>query len=106
MKAHNSAVAATRPKREKTPSSDTPKNVIGRAVRIVLGPCAGKTGTIAGIETIVPKTGALFTEYRISFTPPIHLASAGYLNAVWLRAKGFEALSNESAQLLRQEALQ
>jgi hypothetical protein len=65
---------------------------IGKRVRVISGPAAGHVGVVTEAKVVrlsadssLEKTG----EFRIEFTPPIYLASAGWLEAVWRRPSDF-----------------
>ena len=57
----------------------TDKDVVGRAVRILEGPCMGRIGRVTEIATDKHSQQHL----RIQFDPPVAIQSAGLLKAVW-----------------------
>jgi hypothetical protein len=62
---------------------------LGKRVQVTAGACAGRVGVIKGAKTLPGRADAMTGEFRVEFSPPIHLPTAGYLNAVWRRPTEF-----------------
>jgi hypothetical protein len=57
-------------------------DLTGQRVKVMAGPAAGHVGVVTAHASIPTKAGP-FEQIRIAFAPPIHVAAAGFLDAVW-----------------------
>lgn len=65
----------------------SPKSRIGLRVRILTGGCVGAIGVITDVDA---KRVPIW--YRIRLDPPVVVAAAGLINAVWRPTEGIEGL--------------
>jgi hypothetical protein len=65
--------------------------LVGQRVKILAGPCSGLIGVVTEFKRAV--SGAFTGEFRIEFSPPVHVKSVGALDAVWLKTTDLEVVS-------------
>ena len=65
-------------------------DLIGRQVKILAGPCAGATGMVTEVKRAV--SGAFTGEFRVAFSPAVHVKSVGSIEAIWRKPTDLEVI--------------
>jgi KOW motif len=66
-----------------------PNSILGATVRVLNGPCAGRSGTITDVDRANDRSHAF---YKIQFLPPVYCVSAGMISSVWRKMVDIEVI--------------